>query len=129
MRRFTAGPGLCVVTADTQERRDELSFRSGCWLPGISFLVVLAASGRGTFREDEAKVLQKKNLQEKFAGKSRTGSLGHQPVPSSWVGASLQPISSGRWGKSPREDPSKPSSIYALSSMSWGFAHWFIWET
>lgn len=81
------------------------------------------------FREDETKVLQKNLQEEKFAGKRGTVSLSHQPLPSSLVGASLKPISNGRWGKSPQEDPSRPSSIYTLSIMSWGFAQWFIWET
>lgn len=47
--------------------------------------------------ENETKVLQK-NLQEKkkkFAGESGTVSLGHQPLPSLRVAASLQPISNG----------------------------------
>lgn len=46
--------------------------------------------------ENETKVLQK-NLQEKkkFAGESGTVSLGHQPLPSLQVAASLQPIYNG----------------------------------
>lgn len=43
--------------------------------------------------ENETKVLQKNLQEKKFAGERGTVSLGHQPLPSLQVAASLQPIS------------------------------------